>query len=567
MNLYLYDAGTDGGSGYQNANKLPLKFKERIYQITNLHPENSPFYNVNESKIKPFARIKVTKQRLFPTKQPCRLMEAIEEEDEPDDSLERNLVYGENDNLPPSPNRPLLRPTDRYGNRDNRYGMGRDRFSGGGVDNRFGNNRYGDGRPGDNRYGDNRYGGNQYGDNRYGEAPRPDENGEYIPTDLEREDFNNNPNPDVEVNSPDSVTQSACATNEYTEWSECELNPNNPSPNCGMGTSKRSRELLNPANAAMCDYVLLTDDKVCEIPCGSGSLSFQTGNRDGYYGRDSGRRGFNNRNRMKEDSFAIGKDTFVNRDKTYEKEDDSGIRPYDSTNSEENNENYDSPGDNNEGYDPNNENYGDTNDQYGGSENYQDPNEPYRTTSRGNQFDSEENYRIPENCQTTEWSQWSSCFGDCSIMRYKNRTRSLTTFESYCLGIPLVETRECPEECGGSGGFGRSGRQRSRLNPRNVTPRMAYRPSPIKRANPANRNANTRPNTRPNQRNVNTKQRERNAKSEVRWQPRDRDMRTNARTANRRTPMQTRSAESSGKPLLSRRISDSEGDSEEEHAF
>ena len=371
-----------------------------------------------------------------------------------------------------------------------------------------------------------------------------------MPTDLETEDFNTNPNADVEMNSPDSVTQSACATNDYSEWSECELNANNPSPNCGMGTSKRSRELLNPANVAICDYVLLIDEKVCEIPCGSGSLSFQTGLRDGYYGRDSGRRGFNNRNRMKEDTYAINKDTFVNRDKNYEKEDDQGTRlNYDSANNEENNENYDHSGDSNEpnSYDPNGENYGDPNEQYGGSEDLRDPNEPFRTTSRGNQFESEENYRIPENCRTTEWSQWSSCFGDCSIMRYKNRTRSLTTFESNCLGIQLVDTRECTEECGGSGSFGRSGRQRSRLNPRNVTPRMAFRPSPIKRANPANRNVNARQ----NHRNASAKQGQRNAKSEARWQPRDRDTRANARAANRRNPKQTRSAESPGELRLS----------------
>ena len=520
MNLYLYDAGTDAGSGYQNANKQPLKFKERIYQITNLHPENSPFYNLNESKIKPFARIKVTKQRLFPTKQPCRLVEAVEEEEEPDDSLERNLVFGENDNLPPSPNRPIFRTTDRYGNRDNRYSMGRDRYG----DSRFGGGASGDGRFG----GDNRYDDGRYGDNRFGGQPPTGDNGEYLPPDLETEDFNNfnNPNVDRDPNSPDTSTQSACATNEYNEWSECELNANNPSPNCGAGISRRSRELLNPANAAQCDYVLLSDEKACEISCGSGSLSFQTGNRDGYYGRDSGRGRLNNRNRAGgEDTYAVNRNTFVNRDPTYEKEDELGPRPNYEGRNEENNDNYDSTGENNENnYDPSGESY--DNEPYGGSEDYRDPNEPFRTTAWGNQFESEENYRIPENCRTTEWSQWSSCFGDCSNLRYKNRTRSLTTFESNCLGIQLVDTKECTEECGGSGSFGRSGRQRSRLNPRNVTPRMAFRPSPVKRTNPANRNVNARP--------ANRNARQGQRKSEARLQPKDRDRR--ARVANRRSP-------------------------------
>lgn len=208
MNLYLFDAGTDGGLAYENANKFPLKFREKIYQLTNLHPQNSPFYNLNESKIKPFARIKVVKQRIFPTKQPCRLVEAPEEEEEPDDSLERNLVYGENGNLASIPPYSRYTPSSRsaYDNEMKRYDENNRDTSDYGTDNNYDNNGY------DNRYGGN----NGYGSNNGYDNGETDNSGR-------------------EVNSKETNDPSSCATSEYTEWSECQLQPSNPNPSCGGG--------------------------------------------------------------------------------------------------------------------------------------------------------------------------------------------------------------------------------------------------------------------------------------------------------------------------------------------
>lgn len=433
MNLYLYDAGTDGGSGYENANKLPLKFKEKVYQLTNLHPENSPFYNLNESKIKPFARIKVQKQRLFPSKKPCRMEEAIEEEEEPDDSLERNLVYGDENNVSP----PMF----------NRPGFGYDN-------------------------------GGEYGGG-----------GDYLPPD-EYGTGEMDENHGREVNSKETNEQSDCATAEYGAWSECMLNNDNPNPRCGPGKARRTRELLNPANAIYCEpIVLLTDEVDCEIQCETGSLSYQTGNKDGYYGRGggydgSGRRGRPpTRYRSQEDIYAPKQNSWVHK-KDYESENDrtgmTGNRDngpnsgnYDDTNNEDTNNygpnRYDQTGGGGDD-DSSNEDYMDQNRDLNRDAN----RDQYEPTSRRPSYTEEDAfYRTPDSCKATEWSDWSSCFGDCSDYRYRNRTRSLITFESICLGIPLVQQQACTDECGGSNR--RGDRQRMRLNPRNVTPRMLIR--------------------------------------------------------------------------------------------
>ncbi|XP_015782127.1 spondin-1-like isoform X2 [Tetranychus urticae] len=66
MNLYLWDAGTDSGISYLSQN-TPTIPQERIRRITPSNPNSrdSPFYDPNGSKMKPFARLTVTRQRMY----------------------------------------------------------------------------------------------------------------------------------------------------------------------------------------------------------------------------------------------------------------------------------------------------------------------------------------------------------------------------------------------------------------------------------------------------------------------------------------------------------------------
>lgn len=244
-----------------------------------------------------------------------------------------------------------------------------------------------------------------------------------------------------------------------------------------LGLSTRARELLNPLNINHCRFVLLKDEKYCEIPCES-DLEYQQGNRDG---SDNMNYGKNRMRNNRPDSFAVDQDRLVNR-KNYDDQDALNSRDQNRQETYGSENNYEQPDTNYDSNTDDNTNYGNNN-QYG--RNDYNRNEDYRNTNEpSTNGDSYE--RIPEDCKASDWSEWSSCFGDCSVGKYRNRTRSLTTFESNCLLMPLVEQKSCDEECGGS--FGR-GRQRTRLMPRNVTPRMP-------RSRPANRNANAKINDR-----------------------------------------------------------------------
>ena len=66
MNLYLWDAGTDSGVSYLSPNQ-PTIPQERIRRITPTSPSSSdsPFFDPNTSKMRPFARLTVTRQRLY----------------------------------------------------------------------------------------------------------------------------------------------------------------------------------------------------------------------------------------------------------------------------------------------------------------------------------------------------------------------------------------------------------------------------------------------------------------------------------------------------------------------
>ena len=66
MNLYLWDAGTDSGTTYLSPKK-PTIPQERIHRITSTTPNlaNSPFYDPNGGRMKPFARLTVSRQRIY----------------------------------------------------------------------------------------------------------------------------------------------------------------------------------------------------------------------------------------------------------------------------------------------------------------------------------------------------------------------------------------------------------------------------------------------------------------------------------------------------------------------
>lgn len=70
IDLYLWDAGTDSGMSYLSPN-TPTSPHERIRRITPTNPDSpeSPFYDPNNNRMKPFARLTVTRQRMY--EKPC----------------------------------------------------------------------------------------------------------------------------------------------------------------------------------------------------------------------------------------------------------------------------------------------------------------------------------------------------------------------------------------------------------------------------------------------------------------------------------------------------------------
>lgn len=66
MNLYLWDAGTDSGVSYLSPNS-PTIPQERIRRITSTSPNliESPFYDSNGTRMKPIARLTVSRQRIY----------------------------------------------------------------------------------------------------------------------------------------------------------------------------------------------------------------------------------------------------------------------------------------------------------------------------------------------------------------------------------------------------------------------------------------------------------------------------------------------------------------------
>lgn len=70
INLYLWDAGTDSGVSYLSPNQ-PTEPHERIRKITAGSQSNtdSPFYGTTASRMKPFAKLTVTRQRMY--EKPC----------------------------------------------------------------------------------------------------------------------------------------------------------------------------------------------------------------------------------------------------------------------------------------------------------------------------------------------------------------------------------------------------------------------------------------------------------------------------------------------------------------
>ena len=97
MNLYLWDAGTDSGVTYLSPN-APTIPQERIKRITATNPNTpeSPFFDSSGAKMKPFAKLTVSRQRIY--EKACG---EIDETPEPytDEPPESELVYNINDNI------------------------------------------------------------------------------------------------------------------------------------------------------------------------------------------------------------------------------------------------------------------------------------------------------------------------------------------------------------------------------------------------------------------------------------------------------------------------------------
>ncbi|KAH7644159.1 spondin-1-like protein [Dermatophagoides farinae] len=66
INLYLWDAGTDSGVTYLSRD-LPTIPQERIRRITSTSPNlpESPFYDPSGAPMKPFARLTISRQRIY----------------------------------------------------------------------------------------------------------------------------------------------------------------------------------------------------------------------------------------------------------------------------------------------------------------------------------------------------------------------------------------------------------------------------------------------------------------------------------------------------------------------
>jgi hypothetical protein len=66
MNLYLWDAGTDDGITYLAPNH-PTIPQERIKRVTSTNPNHaeSPFYDPTGARMKPIAKLTVSRQRIY----------------------------------------------------------------------------------------------------------------------------------------------------------------------------------------------------------------------------------------------------------------------------------------------------------------------------------------------------------------------------------------------------------------------------------------------------------------------------------------------------------------------
>ncbi|KAL0268413.1 UNVERIFIED_CONTAM: hypothetical protein PYX00_010368 [Menopon gallinae] len=66
LNLFPWDAGTDSGTTYISPD-MPTKPREPIRQITTRYPkdDSNPFYDPTGTEMKPFARLYLTRQRLY----------------------------------------------------------------------------------------------------------------------------------------------------------------------------------------------------------------------------------------------------------------------------------------------------------------------------------------------------------------------------------------------------------------------------------------------------------------------------------------------------------------------
>ena len=97
MNLYLWDAGTDSGVTYLSPN-APTIPQERIKRITATNPNTpeSPFFDSSGAKMKPFAKLTVSRQRIY--EKACG---EIDETPEPytDEPPESELIYNTNDSI------------------------------------------------------------------------------------------------------------------------------------------------------------------------------------------------------------------------------------------------------------------------------------------------------------------------------------------------------------------------------------------------------------------------------------------------------------------------------------
>lgn len=92
IDLFPWDAGTDNGISYMSPNS-ETQPRERMTRITNMYPEDprAPFYNPNDSKMVPMARLYIRLEKLTPRNCDAEFLQAqlLDESESSDEPVKR----------------------------------------------------------------------------------------------------------------------------------------------------------------------------------------------------------------------------------------------------------------------------------------------------------------------------------------------------------------------------------------------------------------------------------------------------------------------------------------------